>query len=88
MRPLYALVATLGLVFLAAPVSANAPTDASCAGEACDLINRVCQKVGGGSCVGAVSSSEDLPVDGRCVGLPCDVINAVCRIALKTSCVG
>jgi hypothetical protein len=77
MRPFYALFVLLGLVFLAAPVSASAVPltgDGSCMGEACEAINRVCQKVGGASCVGMDTASDD-----SCMGAVCDAINRVCH---------
>ena len=87
MRPLYALVATLGLVFLAAPVSAltSVSTGAAsgCAGEVCDAINRVCQRVGGASCVGQAETAEI-----HCMGEACDAINLVCYKVFKVYCVG
>jgi hypothetical protein len=95
MRPLYTVVATLGLVLLAAPVSAStldAPSAASdCAPDPCGTINSVCQKVFHISCVGLSSADSEVAagVQGpHCVGLPCDVINAVCYIATKQWCVG
>lgn len=88
MRPLYALAATFGLVFLAAPVSALATASApatDCMGAACDAINRVCDRAFGANCVG---QTESLVVAERCMGPVCDAVNAVCWIVLKAWCVG
>jgi hypothetical protein len=90
MRPLYALVASLGLVLLAAPVSASAPTAATdqdpsrCAPEPCGTINVACQKLFHGDCVGA----EAKVADARCMGPVCDAVNAVCYTLTKQWCLG
>ena len=92
MRPFYALVATLGLVLLAAPASSAASLPGSgqdCAPDPCGTINTVCQKAFHTSCVGATAetaASPSAPV--QCVGLPCDVVNAVCYVATKHWCLG
>lgn len=90
MRPLYALVASLGLVFLAAPVSASTATSApDCAPDPCGTINAACQKLFDVNCVGLASQESAVAADGpHCMGLPCDVINAVCYTATKHWCVG
>ena len=80
----FALLAALCLASLAVPAavaSATAPAAPECAGFVCDTINRACEKVGGGQCVGKSDAAS------RCVGLPCDVINAVCYKVFKAYCV-
>lgn len=90
MRPLYALVATFGLVFLAAPVSAAASLPSpgqDCAPEPCGTINTVCWKAFHVNCVrsdGVALAS----VEAQCMGPVCEAVNAVCYIALKQWCVG
>lgn len=89
MRPLYALVATLGLVFLAAPVSASTATSADCAPDPCGTINAACRKLFDVNCVGMASTESEMAAAGpHCMGLPCDVINAVCYTLTKQWCVG
>lgn len=80
-----ALLAALCLVALAAPVSASAAIPAAgtdCVGFLCDVINRACQKLGGGQCVGESDAAA------RCAGEACDLVNAVCYKAFKVYCVG
>jgi hypothetical protein len=88
MRPLYALVATLGLVLLAAPASASAASPATsaqdCAPDPCGTINVACRKVFHGDCVRADAELAD----ARCMGPVCDAINAVCYTLTKQWCVG
>ena len=87
MRPLDALVATLGLVLLAAPVSASAgpsgvpSADPDCSGGICDTINRLC-----GGCI--PSDQPTMTTEGeRCMPSPCEAINRVCRKAFDVDCV-
>ena len=91
MRPLYALVSTLGLVFLAAPVSASAAdlpaSSQDCAPEPCGTINTVCWKAFHVNCVRSADPSL-ASGEARCMGPVCEAINTVCYIALKQWCVG
>ena len=75
MRALLALSAVAVLLFVAAPVSANAGGDAvMCNG--CDAIIALCQKLLHFTCVEA---STDSAASVDCMGLPCDLINRFCH---------